>query len=139
MALRFPDSMDECVYFTRRQLGDKGKAVAWVFKEKCPECGKAIMGKPKDEKTGKAKIRAKEYVCPECGHTVEKGAYEDTLTVSIQYTCPHCGNQGETQESFKRKKVQVFDEEEQKKKSIDAIKFQCKKCGKDILITKKMK
>lgn len=138
MALQLPDSMDECVYFTRRNIG-KGKAIAWVLKEKCPKCGKALMGKPKDEKTGKVKIRAKEYVCPECGYTVEKGAYEDTLTVNIQYTCPHCGNQGEAQESFKRKKVQVFDEEEQKKKSIDAIKFKCGKCGKDILITKKMK
>ena len=137
MTLRFPESMDECVYFTRRNI-DKGKAVAWVFKEKCPKCGKAIMGKPKGA-DGKVKIRAKEYVCPACGHTVEKGAYEDTLTVSIQYTCPHCGNAGEAQESFKRKKVQVFDEEEQKKKSIDAIKFKCGKCGKDILITKKMK
>jgi len=130
--------MDECVYFTRRNI-DKGNVVAWVFKEKCPKCGKAMMGKPKDEKTGKTKIRAKEYVCPACGHTVEKGAYEDTLTVSIQYTCPHCGNKGEAQESFKRKKVQVFDEEEQKKKSIDAVKFKCNKCEKDILITKKMK
>lgn len=138
MALRFPDSMDECIYFTRRNI-DKGNAVAWVFKEKCPKCKKALMGKPKDEKTGKVKIRAKEYVCPECGYTVEKGEYEDTLTVNIQYTCPHCGNKGEAQESFKRKKVRVFDEEEQKKKSIDAIKFQCEKCGEDILITKKMK
>lgn len=138
MALRFPDSMDECIYFTRRNI-DSGKAVAWVFKEKCPKCKKALMGKPKDEKTGKVKIRAKEYVCPACGYTVEKGEYEDTLTVNIQYTCPHCENEGETQESFKRKKVRVFDEAEQKKKSIDAIKFQCSKCGKDILITKKMK
>jgi len=138
MTLRFPDSMEECVYFTRRNI-DSGKVVAWVFKEKCPKCGKAKMGKPKDEKTGKVKIRAKEYVCPKCGHTVEKGEYEDTLTVNIQYTCPHCGHKGETQESFRRKKVRIFDEAEQKKKSIDAIKFKCENCGKDILITKKMK
>ncbi|MBD3303717.1 hypothetical protein GF343_01105, partial [Candidatus Woesearchaeota archaeon] len=84
MVLRLPDSMEECVYFTRRNI-DKGKVVAWVFKEKCPKCGKALMGKPKDEKTGKVKIRAKEYVCPECGYTAEKGEYEDTLTVNIQY------------------------------------------------------
>lgn len=138
MALKFPESMDECIYFTRRTI-NSGKACAWVFRGDCPKCGKAKMGKPRDEKTGKVKIRAKEYVCPECGHVVEKGAYEDTLTVNIQYTCPHCGNEGETQESFKRKKVQMFDEEAQKKKAVDAVKFKCGKCGKDILITKKMK
>ena len=138
MALRFPESAEECVYLTRRTIKD-GKVVAWVFKETCPKCKKAKMGKPKDEKTGKVKIRAKEYVCPECGHTVEKKAYEETLTCNIEYTCPHCGNKGELQVPFKRKKVQVFDEEAQKKKSMDAVKFQCQKCGKDILITKKMK
>lgn len=138
MTLKFPDSMEECVYFTRRNI-DNGKVVAWVFKEKCPKCGKALMGKPKDEKTGKVKIRAKEYVCPECGHKVEKGEYEDTLTVSIQYTCPHCGNKGETQESFRRKKVRIFDEAKQKKIAVDAIVFNCDKCGGKITITKKMK
>lgn len=130
--------MDECVYFTRRKLGEKGTAVAWVFKEKCPKCKKALMGKPKDEKTGKIKIRASEYVCSSCGYTMEKGAYEDTLTANIQYTCPYCGYSGEHQMSFKRKKVQMLDEEG-KKKSVDALKFQCAKCKKDILITKKMK
>jgi predicted RNA-binding Zn-ribbon protein involved in translation (DUF1610 family) len=139
MALKFPKSMTECIYFTRRKLGEKGQAVAWVFKEKCPKCGKALMGKPKDEKTGKTKIRAKEYVCPECKYTAEKGAYEDTLTANIQYTCPHCGNSSEHQMSFKRKKAQMFDEQKQKKVSVDALKFQCSKCGKDILVTKKMK
>jgi len=139
MALKFPNSMDECVYFTRRKLGEKGSAVAWVFRGKCPKCKKGVMGKPKDEKTGKVKIRAKEYVCSECGYTMEKGAYEDTLTANIQYTCPYCGYSGEHQMSFKRKKVQLLDPETGKKKSADALKFQCKKCGKDILITKKMK
>jgi len=137
--MRFPESMEECIYFTKRQIGEKGKATAWVFREKCPKCKKALMGKPRDEKTGKVKIRSKEYVCPECGYTMEKGAYEDTLTANIQYTCPYCGHKGEHQMSFKRKKIQVFDEETQKKKTVDALKFKCKKCGKDILITKKMK
>ncbi len=138
MALRFPESMDECIYFTRRQLKDKGKAVAWVFREKCPQCGKAMMGKPKGP-DGKVKIRAKEYTCPECGHTVEKGAYEDTLTANIQYTCPYCGNEGEHQMSFKRKKVKMFDDEAQKDVTVDALKFQCSKCKKDLFVTKKMK
>jgi hypothetical protein len=139
MALKLPKSMDECIYFTRRKLGEKGSAVAWVYKEKCPKCKKAIMGKPKDEKTGKTKIRAKEYVCPSCDHTMEKGAYEDTLTANIQYTCPHCSVSGENQMSFKRKRVQLINPETGKKKAADALKFPCKKCKKDILITKKMK
>jgi predicted RNA-binding Zn-ribbon protein involved in translation (DUF1610 family) len=138
MTLRFPESMDECIYFTRRQLKEKGKAVAWVFKEKCPKCGKAQMGKPRGP-DGKVKIRAKEYTCPECNYTVEKGAYEDTLTANIQYTCPYCGFEGEHQMSFKRKKVKMFDEEEQKDVTADALKFQCEKCKKDLFITKKMK
>ncbi len=138
MTLRFPESMDECVYFTRRNLGQKGNAVAWVFKEKCPKCGKGIMGKPRGN-DGKVKIRAKEYVCPSCNYTVEKGEFEDTLTANIQFTCPHCGFAGEHQMSFKRKKVKIFDEESQKEKTADALKFQCAKCKKDIFITKKMK
>lgn len=138
MTLRFPESAKECVYLTRRTIKD-GKVVAWVFKEKCTKCGKGMMGKPKDEKTGKVKIRAKEYVCPECGYTVEKTEYEETLTCNIEYTCPHCTNKGEIQVPFKWQKVQVFNEEAQKKKSINAVKFQCQKCGKDILVTKKMK
>ena len=137
MALRFPESMEECIYFTRRQVGEKGKVVAWVFREECPKCHKGMMGKPKEK--GKVKIRATEYVCPECGYTVEKGEYEDTLTANIQYTCPHCGFEGETQIPFKRKKIQMFDEESGKKKAVDALRFQCEGCGKNIDITKKMK
>ncbi len=138
MALRFPESMDECVYFTRRKIKENGKIVAWVFKEKCPQCGKALMGKPKDPKTGKTKIRAKEYVCPQCKHT-EGQEYEDKLTTSIQYTCQHCNHEDETQVPFKRKKVSVFDEEKQKKVSVDVIRFQCGKCKQNIDIAKKMK
>lgn len=139
MALKLPNSMDECVYFTRRKLGDKGSAIAWVLRGKCTKCKKGVMGKPKDPKTGKVKTRATEYVCPSCNHTMEKGAYEDTLTANIQYNCQHCGTSGEHQMSFKRKKVQLINPETGKKKAADALKFQCKKCGKDILITKKMK
>ncbi len=137
MALKFPESTDECVYFTRRAIG-KGKTIAWVFKEKCPKCKKAFMGKPKDEKTGKVKIRAKEYVCPECGNTVEKKAYEETLTCNVQYTCPACGKSEEQQVLFKRKKVKIFDEEEGKEKTGDAVQIVCS-CGHKINITKKMK
>jgi len=65
MALQEPKSMDECVYFTNRLLGN-GKIRAWVFREQCPKCGKGLMGKPRDPKTGRAKIRSEEYVCPSC-------------------------------------------------------------------------
>lgn len=138
MSLKEPASMDECIYFTNRILGN-GKAKAWVFKENCTKCGKGLIGKPKDKKTGKTKIRAEEYACPECNHTIEKGEYEDSLTANIKYTCPSCNHNGETQQSFKRKKVQRVDEETGKKKSVETIRFQCEKCRQNIDITKKMK
>lgn len=135
MAFRQPESMDEIVYFTRR---NQPQTVAWVFREKCPKCRKALMGKPRDN-SGKVKIRAKEYQCPECGYTVEKQAYEDSLTANITYTCPKCNASGEIQVQFKRKKVKILDEEEGKEKMGDALQFACQKCGHKISITKKMK
>lgn len=102
--------------------------MCWVFREKCPKCGKALMGKPRDD-DGKVKIRAKEYICPECGHTVEKQEYEDTLTANVAYTCPFCGYQGETQIPFKRKTFE----------GVKALVFECAKCKKKIAITKKLK
>jgi predicted RNA-binding Zn-ribbon protein involved in translation (DUF1610 family) len=126
--VREPESMDELIYFTQREIG-KGNVRAWVFKGACPKCNKGMMGKPVDAKTGKVKIRAKEYVCPECGFTVEKKAHEETLTCSVKYTCPECGNEGEAEVPFKRRKFQ----------GMDAIVFQCGKCSAKIPITKKMK
>ena len=138
MTLKQPASIEECVYFTNRLLG-KGKIKAWVFKSLCDKCNKGMTSKPKNEKTGKASIRAKEYICPECGNKVDEDSYERTLTINIQYMCPHCLHEGELTAPFKRKKVQVFYEEEQKKKTVDAVTFQCEKCKKSINITKKMK
>ncbi|MEK6951568.1 MAG: hypothetical protein AABX29_00990 [Nanoarchaeota archaeon] len=138
MTLKQLTSMEECVYFTNRTL-ENGKIKAWVFKELCPKCNKAVMSKPKDPKTGKPRIRATEYLCPECHYQVEKEEYEDSLTINVQYTCPHCDYQGEIQVPFKRKKIQIFDEEGQKKKTIEAVRFKCQKCNKDIDVTKKMK
>ncbi len=126
MALKYPESMDECVYFTRRAV-DSGKAMAWVFKELCPKCKKSMLGKPVEK--GKVKIRAKEYVCPACDHTVEKQVYEDTLTANIAYTCPKCAFAGETQIPYKRKLHQ----------GVKALVFECQKCKTRIPITKKMK
>lgn len=136
--MEMPKSMDECVYFTRRNI-NSGKVVAWVKRQLCPKCKKDYMTKPKDPKTGKYKVRAKEYVCSECGYTVEKGEYEETLTFEAQYTCPHCSKEGEVSIPFKRKKIQVLDEETGKKSAVDAIRFQCEHCGKNIDVTKKMK
>ncbi|PIN69406.1 hypothetical protein COV94_02900, partial [Candidatus Woesearchaeota archaeon CG11_big_fil_rev_8_21_14_0_20_57_5] len=72
--MEIPDSMDELVYFTNRGIAG-GHVTAWARRQECPQCHGALMGKPKDKK-GSIKIRASEYVCPECGHTVEKQAYE---------------------------------------------------------------
>ena len=127
MPLKQPESMEELIYFTRREM-DGGKVVVWVSKEMCPKCGKGLMGKPRGS-DGKVKIRAKEYECPECKHIVEKGEYEDTLTASITYTCPGCKHEGEIEIPFKRKKV----------KGVNALRFKCEECGYDIIVTKKMK
>ena len=137
--MKEPQSINECVYFTNRILDNEGYIRAWVLKENCPKCNKALMSKPKDPKTGKPKIRATEYVCPECGYKEEKTEHEEKLTVSIKYKCPHCGNESEIQIPFKRKKVQRFNEEKQKKETVESLRFSCSKCSKDIDITKKMK
>jgi predicted RNA-binding Zn-ribbon protein involved in translation (DUF1610 family) len=125
--LKEPQSMDECLYFTRRTEGDKGHIMAWALKKKCPKCGKALMGKPKED--GKTKIRAKEYVCPECGFTEEKTEHENGLILSVRYTCPKCEFKGETQIPFRRKAFQ----------GVQAFVFECSKCNEKIPITKKMK
>lgn len=126
--LKEPQSMEELVYFTQRAIG-KGKAKAWVYRQPCPKCKKALMGKPKDPKTGKPKVRAKEYVCSACEYTVEKIAYEETLQAEIKYVCPSCSAAGEISIQFKRKKVG----------GIDMLFFPCPKCNFRIEITKKMK
>jgi predicted RNA-binding Zn-ribbon protein involved in translation (DUF1610 family) len=128
MALKEPESVDECVYFTRRKLEGDGQVVAWVFKGKCPACKQALMGKPTDPSTGSIKIRAKEYVCPKCGHMMTKDEYEPTLTCNIQYTCPNCSHKGEKQTPYQRKSFQ----------GTKAIVFDCDACGTKIPITKKM-
>jgi len=128
MALKKPNSMEECIYFTRRAM-DSGKIMAWVFREACSKCKKGLMGKPVDAKTGSAKIRALEYVCPSCKYTVSKAEYEDTLTCNIEYTCPKCKKSGEATAPFKHKTFQ----------GVPAIVFECGACKEKIGITKKMK
>ena len=118
--------MEELVYWTSRKIAD-GKIKAWVYREDCPVCGKAKMGKPVVK--GKVKVRSKIYECPECGHKVGKEEYEDTLTINILYTCPYCKHKGEIQMPFKRKKY----------KGVEAVVFQCQNCNEKIALTKKMK
>ena len=135
--MREPKSTNECIYFTRRNDNSE-KVKCWVFKEKCPECGKGLMQKPRDPKTGKPKIRSTEYVCSECGFAIEKKKHEDTLTANIQYECS-CGHKGEIEIPFKRKNIQRVNEETGKKKSVPALQFECEGCGKKHYVTKKMK
>ncbi len=124
-----PESMDELIYHTLRVLPNNGMIRVWVYKKKCPECGKAKMGKPKNPKTGKPKIRAKEYVCPECNYTTEKKEYEDTLEAEAKYKCPECGKEGEWHGPYKRKMIQ----------GAPTLRVVCEHCGANIDVTKKFK
>ena len=56
MSLKEPTSTDECIYFTQRSINNC-HTKCWVFKESCPKCGKALLSKPRNEKTGKPKRR----------------------------------------------------------------------------------
>lgn len=128
MALKIPESMEECLYFTNRNNED-GRLLAWVYKKDCPKCKKAKMGKPVDAKTGKVKIRAKEYVCPACKYTEPKPEHEESLTLEAQYTCPHCGKEGESTTVYKRKSF----------KGVKSYVIECQHCSEKIPITKKLK
>ena len=128
MGLVMPESMDDCIYFTRRVFDSRGRAIAWVKKVDCPKCGKAKMGKTLDAKTGKPKIRADVYECPECRHSEPKEAHEEALTVEILYTCPFCGSKGEATTLYKRKSFE----------GVKAYVFECSSCHKKIGLTKKM-
>ena len=127
MALKQPESMDELLYFTRRTIEPKGRVMAWAFKKTCPECGKALMGKPVEN--GKVKVRAKEYVCPGCGHREDKKEHEKDVALNVQYTCPSCGHQAGTTTEYKRRTF----------KGVPAFVVQCEGCGEKIPVTKKMK
>lgn len=128
MALELPESMESLVYFTRRKI-EEGKVIAWSDKNTCPKCKKGLMGKPKDPKTGRPKIRATEYQCDACGYTEPKAEHEATLQANIIYTCPHCKKEGEQTIPFKRKNI----------KGVSTLRAICDHCGGNIDITKKMK
>ena len=126
--VELPESMENLVYWTNRKLPNGGHAKAWVYRKECPQCQKALMGKPVKD-NGKVKVRAKIYECPECGHTVPKKKYEESLTVEILYKCPHCGHEGEAETDYKRRSYY----------GVKAIVFKCDDCNERIGITKKMK
>jgi predicted RNA-binding Zn-ribbon protein involved in translation (DUF1610 family) len=125
--LKHPDKMEDLIYFTRRTLEPKGRAMAWAFKKSCPKCKKALMGKPVEK--GKIRIRATEYVCPACGYTEEKLAHEATLRIFIDYVCPSCENKGEADLPYKRVSWEGT-------KAFVAI---CDKCKGKIGVSKKLK
>ena len=120
MALKQPESVEECLYFSRRKLGENGKAVAWVFRKECPKC-KTLMKKPK--KTSLT------YDCPECGYNEPKAEYEAAAVVNIEYVCPECGHAGEATSEYKRKTLQ----------GVKSFIFVCGACKAKLGITKKMK
>lgn len=126
MALKKPESMEECVYFTNRIIGD-GRATAWVFRKECPKC-KGIMGKPL-KKNGKIDKKADHYACYSCGYKESNEQAENSLTINVEYKCPHCGNEGEATTEYKRKSFE----------GVPSYVFECQKCRKKIGLTKKLK
>lgn len=130
MDYKFPDSMDELIYFTNRSLdSSKGFVKAWAYKVKCPKCGKSLLSKPVDPKTKRFKIRSSYYECPSCKYTIEKVDLEPSLSLEVVYKCPKCSNQSYVKMPFKRKSYQ----------GAKAFVFDCDKCGYTIAITQKMK
>lgn len=126
MALKKPQSMEECIYFTNRTMGN-GHAIAWVFRKECPKC-KGIMGKPQ-KKNGKVDKKADHHVCYSCGYRENNEQVENSLLINVEYKCPHCGNEGETTTEYKRKSFE----------GVPSYVFECQKCHKKIGLTKKMK
>lgn len=129
MAFVQPKSIKEVIYFTNRTLANGKPLKAWTYKMECPKCKKAKMGKPINPKTGRPKIRATEYVCPECNYTEEKIAHEASLKIQATYTCPECGKEGESEGPYKRKTYQ----------GVSSYILNCEHCDAKIAITKKMK
>lgn len=127
MPLKKPESMEECLYFTNRTIGN-GRAMAWVFRKECSKCHKGIMGKPL-KKDGKADKKAEHYVCNSCGYQESNEQVENGLVLNVEYKCPYCGYEGETASEYKRK---IFE-------GVPSYVFECQKCHKRIGLTKKLK
>ena len=127
MILKKPSSMEECLYFTNRSIGN-GSATAWAYRKECPKCKKGRLGKP-IKKNGKVDKKADYYECPLCKYQETNEQVENTVKLEVQYKCPHCGNEGETTTEYKRKTFE----------GVPSYVFECGKCNKKIGITKKLK
>ena len=64
MKLVEPKSMEECIYFTNRAVGENftGNARCWVLREKCPKCSSLLV----QTKRGQIKCSDKD-----CGYIKE--------------------------------------------------------------------
>ena len=119
--------MEECLYFTNRTI-DSGRAMAWVYRKKCPKCNEGIMTKPV-KKGGKADKKASYYVCNKCSYQESNEDVEKDLKLEVDYKCPHCGFEGQTTAEHKRKSFQ----------GVPSFVFTCEKCNQKIPLTKKLK
>ncbi len=122
MPFRIPKYLDECLYFTNRD-----DIIAWAYRQECPKCHKAKMGKPVVK--GEVKLRAKEYQCPACKYIEDKATHEAGVQIQAVYTCPKCGKKGESTADYTRKNFQ----------GIPSYVIECQHCGNKIALTKKMK
>ena len=127
MPLKKPNSVEECLYFTNRSIGE-GFATAWVYRKECPKCKKGRLGKP-IKKNGKADKKADYYECPLCKYQESNEQVDNSVKLEVQYKCPHCGFEGEATSEYKRK---LFE-------GIPSYVFECSKCNKKIGLTKKLK
>jgi len=128
MEIKKPDSMEECIYFTNRSLGEEGFATAWVYRKICPKCKDGKLGKP-IKKNGKPDKKSPNYECVSCKYQETNEETEADLRVEIEYKCPDCGNESLTTSEYKRITFE----------GVPAYVFDCEKCNKKLGITKKMK
>ena len=127
MALKKPNSMEGCLYFTNRSIGE-GFAIAWAYRPDCPKCKKPTMGKP-IKKNRKIDKKADYFECWVCKHRMSNQEAESLAKLDVQYKCPHCGNEGEATTEYRRKTFE----------GVPSFIFECGKCHRKIGITKKMK
>ncbi len=124
-----PTSMEDLLYFSNRKMPDGVRIIAWVDKLTCEKCKKALMGKPINEKTGKVKIRAAVFVCPECEHEEPKTAHTKKLVMQIRYTDETGKNWKSAQTAYTLKTW----------KGMKAYVFQNEFTGEKMGVTKRLK
>ena len=127
MALKRPGNLEECVYFTNRAF-DNGSAMAWVFRKQCPKCRKDVLRKP-STKSGKPDRKSPIYVCKSCRYEEKNEDVERDLVINVDYKCPYCSFEGEATAEYKRISFE----------GVPSYVFECGKCHKKIVLTKKLK